>query len=64
MKKITLGRTYITSFGTEFTPVEHIKGKAKRVRIGNPNLAGREESRFLDKDGNRIRKSKLKKLKE
>jgi hypothetical protein len=65
IRKIILGKTYLTSFNTEFTPVEHVPGKYKANRsMGNPNAVNqREESRFLDADGNRIRKSKLKTLK-
>lgn len=60
-KKVILGKTYKTRFGTEFTPVIFERGKIKRIkRAGNPNSAGqRGESRFIDAEGNRIRKSKL-----
>jgi hypothetical protein len=66
MKNIILGKTYLTSFGTEFTPVEKIRGGLKTQSFGNihADYNQRTESRFLDVEGNRVRKSKLKSLKE
>jgi len=64
-KKIILGRTYITSFGTEFTPIEKVSGRSRRISIGNPNSVGQlKECSFLDAAGNKIRKNKLKTLKK
>ena len=64
-RKIKLGKTYITTFGKEFIPVEFIRGKLTTSRYaGNANLVGqREESRYIDKNDNRIRKSKLSHIK-
>ena len=64
-KKILLHKTYITSFGTEFIPVTCAKGKIKISNRINPcaDVGQREESRFVDADGNRIRKSKLLRIK-
>ena len=64
-KTIILGEVYITTFGTEFTPIEFVRGELKdncHINI-HSDQNQREESRYLDKDGNRIRKSKLKMLK-
>jgi hypothetical protein len=65
MKKIILGKTYTTSFGTEFTPVSYERGGLKKQTLGNihADYSQRTEARFIDADGNRIRKSKLKSIK-
>ena len=65
-RKIILGKTYITSFGEEFTPIEYERGGLKQQSFGNvhADYNQRTESRFIDADGKRIKKSKLKKLKK
>jgi len=57
-KKIILGNTYYTSFGKEFIPVSMEKGKLKpKMNFWADNT--RECSRYIDKNGNRIKKTNL-----
>lgn len=64
-KKVKFGQTYLTKFGTEFTPIRYIKGKLKYKFIDaftNPDQ--RLEGRFEDANGKRIKTSNLLKLKQ
>ena len=66
MRKIKLNVTYITTSGKEFTPVEKAPSKSLGYKgyIGNQNMVFQnEESRYIDANGNRIKKSTLSHIK-
>lgn len=64
--KIKLGETYETTIG-DFTPVEYQKGKLKYQGRKQPNLWSdknqRLEGRYVDADGNRLRRKYFNNLK-
>ena len=59
--RIKLNVTYITTSGKEFTPVEKAPSKPLGYKyIGNQNMVFQnEETRYIDANGNRIKKSNL-----
>jgi len=61
MRTIKLNKTYITTFGTEFTPVLKESDKPYPYNvIGNQNsVFQNSESIYIDINGVRVRKSKL-----
>jgi len=66
MRTIKLNVTYITTSGKEFTPVEKAPSKSLGYTgyIGNQNMAFQnEETRYIDANGNRIKKSNLSHIK-
>ena len=61
--KCQLGKTDITIFGTEFTPVLLEKGKLAKNHGLHRRIGERKEGVYVDCDGNKIKKSKILKLK-
>lgn len=64
-RTIKLNVTYITTSGKEFTPVEKASSKSLGYKyIGNQNMVFQnEETRYIDINGNRIKKSNLSHIK-
>jgi len=60
-RKIKLNVTYITTSGKEFTPIAKAPSKCLDYKyIGNQNMVFQnEETRYIDANGNRIKKSNL-----
>jgi hypothetical protein len=66
MRTIKLNVTYITTSGKEFTPIEKAPAKSLGYTgyIGNQNMVFQnEETRYIDANGNRIKKSNLSHIK-
>jgi hypothetical protein len=57
--KCILGNTYFTPQGKEFIPVSFERGKLKPFRAVYQSSGSRETGRYIDKDGNRIKKNNL-----
>jgi hypothetical protein len=64
-RTIKLNVTYVTTSGKEFTPVEKAPSKSLGYKyIGNQNMVFQnEETRYIDANGNRIKKSNLSHIK-
>ena len=62
--KCILGKVYSTIYGKEFIPILFEKGKIAKNFGLRKHIGHREEGIYIDKDGNRMKKSKLIELKK